>query len=106
MVLLIKLYFQAIISINKIIPRSDLEMAEQLLGIADHAEALAHRQSGHGGQHRGVHLAGKIAVKGFAAEVAGIRNAAGLAVDWWAATAGRDHQRPAEGVPEALGQFF
>ncbi|MEO1815023.1 MAG: hypothetical protein ABGU93_05450 [Acetobacterium sp.] len=90
----------------KIIPRPDLEMAEQLLGIADHAEALAHCQLSHGRHHRGVHVAGEIAVKGFAGEVAGIGNAAGILVDRWAAAPGGDYQRPAEGVPELLGQLF
>ena len=51
----------------KIIPGRDLEMTEQPLGIADHPEAPADGQVGHGRHDRFVHLAGEIAVEGFAA---------------------------------------
>lgn len=81
-------------------------MAEQLVGIADHPEAPVDGQVGHGRHHGFVHLAGEIAVKGFPGEVTGIGNAASIAVDWRAADAGRDHQRPAKGVPEVMGQAF
>ena len=48
--------------INKIVSQRDLKVTKQLIGIADHADALADGKVCHLGHYLFIHVAGKISI--------------------------------------------
>lgn len=55
-----------VLLINNRITGINLKMTEQFIGITDYPEAQDYRKIGHCCHHRSIHLAGEVAVKGFA----------------------------------------
>lgn len=79
-------------------------MTKQLIGIADHTDALADGIVRHLGHHRFIHLTREITVKGLTSEMAGVGDTANRCIDGGTAGPGGNHQGPAELIPEPLGK--